>query len=94
MALGADRSNVVQLILRGAFQKVLLGLALGIPLAIGASHLMSSKLYNVVTWDPVALLSAIVSLAVCAFVASIVPAARAASIDPVTALRTRVMSWC
>jgi predicted permease len=88
MALGANRPDVVQLVLRGAFNKVALGLLLGIPLAIGAGQLISAQLYGVVNWDPVALAFAIGSLAICAFIAAIVPAARAASIDPMKALRT------
>jgi len=88
MALGADRMNVIQLILRGAFQKVALGLALGVPLAIGAGRLISSQLYGVTHWDPLALSVAIVSLAVCALVAAMIPAARASTIDPMRALRT------
>lgn len=88
MALGADKPNVVRLVLRGAFQKVAIGLALGIPLAVGAGRLISAQLYGVVSWDPVALSIAIASLALCAFLASIIPAGRAASIDPMKALRT------
>ena len=88
MALGADRANVVRLILRGAFQKVVVGLALGVPLAIGAGRLISSQLYGVTQWDPWALLVAVGSLGVCAFVAALIPATRAASIDPMKALRT------
>ncbi len=88
MALGSDRLGVMRLVLRGAFQKVLIGLLLGIPLAIGAGRLISSKLYNVVAWDPAALLLAIAALASCAFLAAIIPAARAASVDPIQALRT------
>jgi predicted permease len=88
MALGANRPSVVQLVLRGAFNKVALGLLLGIPLAIGAGRLISSQLYGVMNWDPLALGSAMGSLAVCAFIAAIIPAARAASIDPMKALRT------
>ena len=87
MALGADRASVVGLVLRGAFQKVVIGLVLGVPLAMGASRLMASKLYEVVMWDPVALSSAILSLAICAFIAAMIPATRAASIDPMNALR-------
>jgi ABC-type antimicrobial peptide transport system permease subunit len=88
MALGAGRIGIVQLVLRGAFQKVLIGLALGIPLAIGAGQLISSKLFNVAKWDPFALTLAVVSLAVCALIAALIPAARASSIDPLKALRT------
>jgi len=88
MALGADRLGVVRLVLRGAFQKVLIGLVLGIPLSIGAGRLISSKLYNVVSWDPAALMLAAIALALCAFFAALIPATRAASIDPMKALRT------
>jgi len=65
-----------------------IGLVLGIPLAIGAGRLISAQLYGVNGWDPMALSVAIASLAVCAFVAAIIPALRAAAIDPMKALRT------
>ena len=87
MALGADRSNVVQLILRGAFKRVLIGLLLGLPLAVGAGRLISSQLYGVSSWDPLALTIAAGALAVCSFFAAIIPANRAASISPMSALR-------
>ena len=88
MALGADRSNVVRLVLRGAFRRVLFGLLLGVPLAVGAGRLISNQLYGVSFWDPVALSVAAIALAVCAFFAAIIPAGRAASISPMSALRT------
>ena len=64
------------------------GLALGLPLAVGAGRLISSQLYGVSFWDPLALAIAVASLGACAFVAAIIPAGRAASISPMTALRT------
>jgi predicted permease len=88
MALGADRLEVVRLVLRGAFQRVGAGLLLGLPLAVGAGRLLAAQLYGVSFWDPLALTIAASSLAVCAFVAAIIPAGRAASISPMTALRT------
>jgi predicted permease len=88
MALGADRSNVVSLVLRTAFNRVLAGLVLGIPLAIGAGRLISAQLYGVSFWDPLALGLAAGSLAVCAFLAAIIPAGRAAGVSPMLALRT------
>ncbi len=88
MALGADRTSVVQLVLRGAFSRVLIGLGLGLPMAVGAGKLISAQLYGVSIYDPPALSLSAISLAVCAFVAAIIPAARAASISPMTALRT------
>ncbi|HZR23866.1 MAG TPA: ABC transporter permease [Vicinamibacterales bacterium] len=88
MALGANRAQVVDLILRGAFRRVVVGLLLGVPLAIGAGRLVSSQLYGVSFWDPLALSIAAGSLTVCAFFAALIPATRAASLSPMRALRT------
>jgi predicted permease len=88
MALGADRAKVVQLVLAGASRRVLVGLLLGVPLAIGAGRLISAQLYGVSSWDPLALSMAAGALAVAAFFAAIIPARRAASISPMKALRT------
>jgi predicted permease len=87
MALGADRRTVVDLVLRGAFKRVVVGLVLGVPLAVGAGRLIAAQLYGVSFWDPLALTVAAGSLAVCAFFAALIPAARAASISPMSALR-------
>ena len=87
MALGADRRRVIGLVLGGAFRRVVAGLVLGLPFAVGAGYLLSSQLYGVTFWDPAALAIAAGSLAVAAFIASIVPATRAAAIAPMTALR-------
>ena len=88
MALGADRGSVVGMVLQGAFRRVVVGLALGLPLAVGAGYLLSAQLYGVQFWDPLALGVGAVALAASAFVAAIIPANRAASIAPITALRT------
>jgi ABC-type antimicrobial peptide transport system permease subunit len=88
MALGADRGRVVGLVLRAAFGRVALGLALGLPLAVGAGRLISAQLYGVPFWDPLALGVASAALGLCALVAALIPAARAASIAPMHALRT------
>ncbi|MGO8733229.1 MAG: ABC transporter permease [Terriglobia bacterium] len=87
MALGADPAKVIQLVLRGAFKRVMVGLLLGLPLAIGAGRLISAQLYGITCWDPLALTVAAAALAICAFFATIIPAGRAASISPMTALR-------
>ncbi len=87
MALGADRPKVLGLILRGAFKRVLIGLILGLPLAVGAGRLLSAQLYGVTSWDSFALSVAAGALAICSFFAAIIPANRAASISPMNALR-------
>jgi ABC-type antimicrobial peptide transport system permease subunit len=76
------------MVLRGALWQILAGLALGVPAALFAGHLMASFLYEVSGYDPFAFLGAILLLAICAIVAGFVPARRAASIDPMQALKT------
>jgi ABC-type lipoprotein release transport system permease subunit len=88
MALGADRRNVIGMVLGGAFKRVAIGLGLGVPLAVGAGYLLSAQLFGVSFWDPVALSVAAAALAFSAFVASVVPASRAAALAPMIALRT------
>jgi len=88
MALGADRVNIVRLVLRGAFLLVAFGLLIGIPLAIGAGRLMAAQLFEIRSWDPHVFGFSILALGACSAAASILPARRAASMDPVKALRT------
>jgi predicted permease len=88
MALGATRDSVLWLVLRGAFRQVGLGLVIGIPVALLATRSMASQLYNVRSYDPVSLLLAAGALLLSAAIAGVIPAQRAASIEPVTALRT------
>ncbi len=87
MALGANRNNVIRLVLRGAFVQIMIGLAIGIPISIACSRLIAAQLYQVKGWDPLVLAGSIAALAVSALLASIIPARRAASINPVKALR-------
>ena len=87
MALGADRGRVVRMVLRGAFSQVGMGLALGIPTALGAGQLMTHQLFGVQPGDPVRLALATVLLCVAALLASLLPASRAASVEPMMALR-------
>jgi predicted permease len=87
MALGAGRGTVVGMVLQGAFRRVVFGLVLGLPLAVGAGYLLSAQLYGVKFWDPLALVIGALSLGACAFLAAIIPARRAASISPIRALR-------
>jgi predicted permease len=87
MALGADRGRVVRSVLASAFFRVAAGLALGLPLALGAARLIAAQLYGVSYWDPIALSFAALALGVCSLIAALIPASVAASISPMSALR-------
>jgi putative ABC transport system permease protein len=88
MALGADRSSVIAMVLRGAFRQVGIGLGIGIPAAIGAGYLIASQLFGIAPWNPLLLLGATALLGLAALAAAVIPARRAASIDPMQALRS------
>jgi predicted permease len=88
MALGASRSGVLALVLRGALWQIFVGLAVGIPAALLAGQLMASQLYGVGSYDPIAFAGATLILGLCATAAGFIPASRAASIEPMRALRT------
>ena len=88
MALGANRRDVIGIVMRGAFSQVILGLAIGIPIALLGARLIASQLYGVRAYDPLSLLIAAVVLSAAAAVAGFVPARRAATIEPMKALRT------
>jgi macrolide transport system ATP-binding/permease protein len=75
-------------VLRGALWQILAGLAIGVPAALFTGHLMANLLYGVNGYDPLAFSGAISLLAICATAAGFIPARRAASIDPMRALRT------
>ena len=88
MAMGANRRNVLGLVMRGALLQIAIGLAIGIPVALLGGYLMSSQLYGVNKYDPFTMALAIGVLGVCAAIAGFVPARRASSIEPMNALRT------
>ncbi len=87
MALGADRLSVIRMVLRGAFLQVGVGLLIGIPAAIAAGHAMTAQLFAVQPSNPIILASAALLLGLAALVAAVIPSQRAASVDPVLALR-------
>jgi ABC-type antimicrobial peptide transport system permease subunit len=76
------------MVLRGAATQVLIGLALGVPASLYAGHLMTSLLYHVSGFDVEAVAGAAAVLGACAGLAAFLPALRAASVDPMLALRT------
>jgi predicted permease len=88
MALGATRSSVVAMVLRSALWQILIGLVLGIPASLYAGYLMKSQLYGVGNYDPMAFVGAPFILILCAVAAGFIPARRAASIEPMQALRS------
>lgn len=88
MALGADRGNVLALILRGALALTLFGLILGVPMALAAGRFLGNQLYGINHYDPVVIATSILALGFSALVASLIPAFRASSISPVLALRS------
>ena len=87
MALGAERSSVVAMILRGATIQTVLGLAIGVPVALLCVRFVKTQLYEITKADTTVIAGAIVTLAVAACIAGLIPARRAASIDPAKALR-------
>ncbi|HEY3989814.1 MAG TPA: ABC transporter permease [Acidobacteriaceae bacterium] len=88
MALGAERGGVVAMVMRGAMMQTLLGLAIGIPVALVCVRFVKAQLYEITSADARVMAGAILTLAVAACVAGMIPARRAASIDPMQALRT------
>ena len=87
MALGAGRMSVLKLVLRGALVQMGIAMAIGIPAAIAASYAMAAQLFGVKPYDARVLLIAAASLVLAAFLAAVVPARRAATLDPIRALR-------
>jgi len=88
MALGARRLDVLSLILWRGAKLALIGVVIGIASALGLTRLMSTLLFGVSPYDPVTLASVSVLLVTVAFLACLIPARRAASTDPMQALRT------
>ena len=92
MALGADRGRVLRMVLTSAFSQVAIGLAIGIPAAIGAGKLMTQQSFSVRPWDPVMLALATLALGLAALLAAALPAWRAAGVEPMVALRNESTS--
>jgi len=88
MALGAARGSILGLVLRNAFTQVLIGLVIGFPFVWYAGKLISNQLFGVRNFELTVFLVAVVALAGSALLATIMPAIRAASTDPLKALRT------
>ncbi|HYI96629.1 MAG TPA: FtsX-like permease family protein, partial [Bryobacteraceae bacterium] len=87
MALGADRSNVVWLVVREAGTLLILGLIVGTGLALWVGKLAQTMLFGLKPYDPVTLAGAVALLGIVALVATYAPALRASRLDPMNALR-------
>jgi predicted permease len=87
IALGAHRHNIVLLVLRGAFALIALGLIIGLPLTFAAGKFLGSQLYGTNPYNPIVVFTAIMTLGLSAFVASLIPALRSSLIAPLEALR-------
>jgi ABC-type antimicrobial peptide transport system permease subunit len=88
MALGAQRGSVVLLVMREMVLTAVLGVAVALPAAFGLSRLMVSQLYGVQPGDPLTFAACVLVTAVMVGVAAAIPARRAASVDPMLALRS------
>jgi ABC-type antimicrobial peptide transport system permease subunit len=88
MALGADATRVVRLILRDALIPTAIGIAVGLGAALAASRSLGSLLYDIKPSDPATYILASASLAAIGFAAAVLPARRAARVDPMTVLKT------
>jgi putative ABC transport system permease protein len=88
MALGAQRSSVVMLVMREMALTAIIGVAVALPAAFGLSRLLVSQLYEVQPGDPLTLLASVLMCALMVALAAAIPARRAASIDPMKALRS------
>jgi len=87
MALGAERRNVLGMVLGQAGKMAMLGVVIGLAAALGLARLMASMLFGVSTYDPLTFLGVAVLLMVVALAACYVPAHRATRVDPIVALR-------
>jgi hypothetical protein len=87
MALGASTASVVRIVLSQSMKLAVIGIVIGSTLALGVSRLFASELQNVDTFDALAYIGSIAIALIAALAAGYVPSRRAASVDPVTALR-------
>jgi ABC-type antimicrobial peptide transport system permease subunit len=87
MALGAKQTGVLGMVLRDAMMLVGAGVLLGVPLALAATRQLQSLLYGIGTVDIYSVMGSVAALAAVAAIAGYLPARRAASVDPMVALR-------
>jgi ABC-type antimicrobial peptide transport system permease subunit len=87
VALGAQRTDVLNLVLREGMLLVVVGLAIGIPLSLASSRMLHSFLFGLRGTDPISLVMVIALLGIVGAIAGFIPARRATKVDPIVALR-------
>jgi ABC-type antimicrobial peptide transport system permease subunit len=87
MALGAQPGDLMQMVLREAMMLIGLGMAIGIPVALASGRALHSLLFGLNSADPLSMAAVVVMLAVVGVIAGLIPARRAAKVDPMVALR-------
>ena len=87
MALGAQKTDVLEMVVAQGLKLTLIGVGIGIIGALGLTRFLSSQLYGVKPADPLTFAAVVLLLTAVALVASYIPARRAASVDPMVALR-------
>ena len=87
LALGAQRKDLLRMVLREALQQVVIGVAIGIPVALAGARMIASMLFGVKTTDPAPISVAVLVMGAIALVAGYLPARRATKVDPIEALR-------
>ena len=87
MALGAEANGILRLILSDSLRLIVIGMAVGLPVALGLSRLISKMLFNLSPADPVSITAALVIVVGIALLAAYLPARRATKVDPMVALR-------
>jgi ABC-type antimicrobial peptide transport system permease subunit len=88
IALGAQRDNILWLVLRHALVLLAVGMAVGLGVAWAASSVLRSFLYGAAAWNAATIALVVLALGLCGLAASYLPARRAAAVDPIEALRS------
>jgi predicted permease len=88
MALGSDRAGIVVLVLKDVLRLAGISAAIAVPITIAATRLLKSQLFGVSNTDPLVLVAATITVAAVALIAAVLPARRAANVEPMRALRS------
>jgi ABC-type antimicrobial peptide transport system permease subunit len=87
MALGAQRSNILEMVIRDGWKMALLGVAIGVPLSLAACKLIEAQIYGISARDPLSLAVGVAVVLSIALIVGLLPAWRASRVDPIFALK-------